>query len=540
MRIGIDFDNTIAKYDLLFQNLFQGEKVESKSQIKTKSQIKNFLLAQKNGEKKWMTMQGKAYGKYMHQAEIMPNLVNFLISARIRHYKIFIVSHKTEYGHFDKEKISLRSEAIKWMEKNRFFNKDFICLDKKNIFFADTRKDKVDIISNLSLDWFIDDLPEVFLEEFFPNRLNKILFSKKKLTKLNNIYSINNWTEIFQKIIGNPLKKDIILWLRFFSKFQIDNISKVKGKGNSIIYKLKANNKNYAAKIYPDILTDKRPRLLTECKTLATLKNNNFDNVPSYIDSNKELNIGIFEWISGSKIKKQSRKDINEAVKFVKDLFSLSKKIEFNCFQKASEACISAKDLAFQIDSRIFALNKLKTSNQELCKFISSEIEPFWTKIRSKFLSLWPKESRSKDLPINKMILSPSDFGFHNCIKKKQDSLYFLDFEYFGWDDPVKLTSDFLWHPAMNLSSNNKRDWILAMKNLFSEDNYFEQRLKIAMPIFGLRWSLIMLNEFFPKILSKRKSASNINYMDVDLFQQTQLKKSKNNFSLSKKLFLKL
>ena len=108
--------------------------------------------------KKWMTMQGKAYGKYMHQAEIMPNLVNFLISARIRHYKIFIVSHKTEYGHFDKEKISLRSEAIKWMEKNRFFNKDFICLDKKNIF-ADTRKDKVDIISNLSLDWFIDDLP---------------------------------------------------------------------------------------------------------------------------------------------------------------------------------------------------------------------------------------------------------------------------------------------------------------------------------------------------------------------------------------------
>ena len=27
MRIGIDFDNTIAKYDLLFQNLFQGEKL---------------------------------------------------------------------------------------------------------------------------------------------------------------------------------------------------------------------------------------------------------------------------------------------------------------------------------------------------------------------------------------------------------------------------------------------------------------------------------------------------------------------------------
>jgi hypothetical protein len=49
--------------------------------------------------------------------------------------------------------------------------------------------------------------------------------------------------------------------------------------------------------------------------------------------------------------------------------------------------------------------------------------------------------------------LSPSDFGFHNAIRKTDGTLCFIDFEYFGWDDPVKLTADFLHHPGMALSN---------------------------------------------------------------------------------------
>ena len=42
--------------------------------------------------------------------------------------------------------------------------------------------------------------------------------------------------------------------------------------------------------------------------------------------------------------------------------------------------------------------------------------------------------------------MSPSDFGFHNVIKK-DDFLYFIDFEYAGLDDPVKLICDFYCQP---------------------------------------------------------------------------------------------
>ena len=118
----------------------------------------------------------------------------------------------------------------------------------------------------------------------------------------------------------------------------------------------------------------------------------------------------------------------------------------------------------------------------------------------------WPLEIEiNDDLPFIHQTLSPSDFGFHNCLREHTGALRFLDLEYFGWDDPVKLTSDFLWHPGMDLSRQLKLVWIEAMKALFSRDISFLQRLNAAYPVYGLRWSLIVLNVFlYDKYTSDR------------------------------------
>ena len=47
--------------------------------------------------------------------------------------------------------------------------------------------------------------------------------------------------------------------------------------------------------------------------------------------------------------------------------------------------------------------------------------------------------------------LSPSDFGLHNALRTKDGQLRFIDFEYFGWDDPVKLVSDTAIQPGSSL-----------------------------------------------------------------------------------------
>ena len=101
MRIGIDFDNTIAWYDKSFRQLALEENFIKTKKNFQKKELKQIILKQKNGSKKWMKLQGMAYGKYMKNAKIFPNFINFLILCRIRNYEIFIISHKTKFGHFD-------------------------------------------------------------------------------------------------------------------------------------------------------------------------------------------------------------------------------------------------------------------------------------------------------------------------------------------------------------------------------------------------------------------------------------------------------
>ena len=100
--------------------------------------------------------------------------------------------------------------------------------------------------------------------------------------------------------------------------------------------------------------------------------------------------------------------------------------------------------------------------------------------------------------------LSPSDFGFHNALRRAGGSITFIDFEYFGWDDPVKLSADFLWHPAMQLSKGERLQFLEGVTGLYGADPSFSSRLAARFPLYGIRWSLIILNEYLPKLWDRR------------------------------------
>ena len=133
----------------------------------------------------------------------------------------------------------------------------------------------------------------------------------------------------------------------------------------------------------------------------------------------------------------------------------------------------------------------------------------------------------SEKISYDFLILSPSDFGGHNAIRDKSNQTTFIDFEYFGWDDPVKLVSDFYWHPGMNLSPELQEYWINSTKNIFKNDVTFEPRLIAYLPLFALRWCLILLNEYLPDRYDKRKHTKNKCEEDVKSILSSQLKKSR-------------
>ena len=529
MKIGIDFDNTITRYDTLFHEVAQKEGfISEKWDGSGKTELRNHLRRQVDGEKNWMKLQGLVYGKYMHSAAMMPGFGNFLMSCKERNFQVYIVSHKTEYGHFDLEKISLRSEALKWMEERKIFDPGYFGINREDVFFADTREEKVNMITHLNCDWFIDDLPEVFDEKHFPVSTKKILFGLYKSKQYKDRTVLNTWGKISERILGQKTYRDIAVWAKGLLNEEIKRIEKIPGQGNSIIYRIFANKgESYALKHYPNQLIEDRPRLEIEFQTLRILYQNGFKNIPYPIKKNIDLNLGIYGWIMGKKVTQPTNNDLDQAIDFIQTLVALPREIDGQIVGNASEACLSAHELSMQIEKRFLRLQKVSMNFQDLSQFLNDVFTPLWKQLKDESISLWPKESRMKDLPRNKQTLSPSDFGFHNCLKANNGSLMFLDFEYFGWDDPVKLTADFIWHPAMNLDNELKERWKVAMTKLYSSDNCFVERLDVAMPLYGLRWALIILNEFLPGFAERRKFAGEADIYNILKSQETQLDKAK-------------
>ena len=118
MRIGIDFDNTIANYDSVFWRIAVKYRLIKKDWHGNKELLRKKIIKDKN-EEAWKKLQGLVYGKYMHLAELSPGFTNFLLKSRLLGTKIFIVSHKTIYGHYDINKVPLRQVASKWIIKKK-------------------------------------------------------------------------------------------------------------------------------------------------------------------------------------------------------------------------------------------------------------------------------------------------------------------------------------------------------------------------------------------------------------------------------------
>jgi hypothetical protein len=60
------------------------------------------------------------------------------------------------------------------------------------------------------------------------------------------------------------------------------------------------------------------------------------------------------------------------------------------------------------------------------------------------------------------------------------------------------------------------------------EDEMLSKRIQIVYPLFGLKWCLILLNEFLPEYSFRKESADK--HLDSKILQDIQLTKARNLF----------
>src|SRR5215475_11855482 len=96
MRIGIDFDNTIACYDGVFHAAALERGLIPAGLGSDKNAVRDHLNS--NGRADDFTeLQGYVYGARMDLASLYPGFGGFVATARKVGHDLFIVSHKTRH-----------------------------------------------------------------------------------------------------------------------------------------------------------------------------------------------------------------------------------------------------------------------------------------------------------------------------------------------------------------------------------------------------------------------------------------------------------
>lgn len=172
MRIGIDFDNTIACYDGVFHKAALERGLVPPGLPTSKNAVRDYLNG--SGRKDEFTeLQGYVYGSRMDLVSPYPGVEGFIRAAQKAGHELFIVSHKTKHPILG-PKHDMHAAARRFLKVRGLVGEGMI--PASAVFFESTKEKKVARAAALGVGLFIDDLPEILAMPGFPSSMRAILF----------------------------------------------------------------------------------------------------------------------------------------------------------------------------------------------------------------------------------------------------------------------------------------------------------------------------------------------------------------------------
>src|SRR3989344_5427069 len=223
----------------------------------------------------------------------------------------------------------------------------------------------------------------------------------------------------------------------------IDSCDEFKRSGiaNNKLYLLnKTKTDKCILKIY---YKDERKRLEREYNgyEFFTLLNSNLTPKPIY--RNDDGYFAIYSFVEGSAKNPSeiAKKEALQVADFIIYLHTYSQKShEMGLeFMPAIASCFSTQESVNKINMKVNKfLNDTNLDNYESTKKFKTKhyIEPLFKNLISTALSGLDNDIMQTKLSADKQSLTPVDLNFDNILYHDSKA-YFLDFEDFGWDDPV-------------------------------------------------------------------------------------------------------
>jgi len=261
-----------------------------------------------------------------------------------------------------------------------------------------------------------------------------------------------------------------------------------------------ADGARYFVKRYPAVGAGEADRLDTEFAALAFMARHGVDQVPEVVCALPAERVGVFSFVEGTPLSSADvgESEVRQAAAFLARLHELRGAAGARELPVAKEACFSIAAHEGLVRARVARL-RAGSDDAALRAFLDCDLVPHldrvsaWLGIEAAAAGLDPRA----ELPFPARTLSPSDFGFHNALRRPDGTLVFIDFEYFGWDDPAKTVADFLLQPAVPVPERLRRPFCRRMSDVYGPAVDLGRRLPPIYALLSLKWSLIVLNLFF-------------------------------------------
>ena len=193
MVLGIDFDNTIIKYDELFHKIACEKGLISAELPKQKNAVRDYLR-ESGVEDEWTIIQGEVYGERIKEAVPFSGILETLQKLNAKQIPINIVSNKTREPYLGPKR-DLHAAALSWLKLNGIIDAEGLSVKADQVFFEVTKEAKINRIVQIGCTHYVDDLPEIL--EMIPEGINKILFSPNGEEIINSSWTvIRSWNQL--------------------------------------------------------------------------------------------------------------------------------------------------------------------------------------------------------------------------------------------------------------------------------------------------------------------------------------------------------
>lgn len=199
MLIGLDFDNTIVCYNNAITQLAETLPDLPDDLPRTKLALRDFLR-RANREPEWTAFQGAIYGPGMAHAEPFEQALDVMRMLRDMGHSLTILSHRS-LRPYAGPAYDLHAAARGWVQE-RLACADLI--QNESVFFYETRERKIAAVNALGCEVFLDDLPEVLEDEYFPKNCRAILFDPERSHMQSEHLRLTHWSELPVLISSQP------------------------------------------------------------------------------------------------------------------------------------------------------------------------------------------------------------------------------------------------------------------------------------------------------------------------------------------------